>query len=57
MLHLGIFAPRCFCATPDFKNQISRETFELLVIKSQVNPEANQFLNSVMELRDFLNAL
>ena len=46
-----------FNATPDFKNQISRETLELLVIKSQVNPELNQVLNSVIELCKFLNTL
>lgn len=46
-----------FNATSDFKNQISRETFELLVSKSQISPEANQFLNSMIELRNFLNSL
>lgn len=46
-----------FNATPDFKNQIRRETFELLAAKSQISPEANQFLNSMIELRNFLNSL
>ena len=46
-----------FNATADFKNQISRETFELFVIKSQINIEANQFLNSVIELCNFLNSI
>lgn len=46
-----------FNATADFKNQIRRETFELLVIKSKINMEANQFLNSVIGFWDFLNSL
>lgn len=46
-----------FNATPDFKIQISKETFELLLAKSQISPEANQFLNSMIELRNFLNSL
>ena len=46
-----------FIATADFKNQIRRETFELLVTKSKINTEANQFLNSVIGFYNFLKSL
>ena len=46
-----------FNATAGFKNQICRETFKLLVTKSQINTEANQILNSVIGFHNFLNSL
>ena len=46
-----------FNATPEFKEQIRSETVGLLVAKSQINPEANQFLNWVIGFRNFLNSL
>ncbi|MDD6339625.1 MAG: hypothetical protein PUA49_03890 [Butyrivibrio sp.] len=46
-----------FNATPEFKEQIRRATVGLLVAKSQINPDANQFLNWVIEFRNFLISL
>ena len=46
-----------FDATPEYKNQIGKDVIALLVVKSQIDDEANQFLNRIIEMRNFLNSL
>lgn len=43
-----------FKATPEFKEQIGRETVGLLIAKSQINAETNLALNKSIETNNVL---